>query len=163
MQGDLPVARSFGITLPRNARHGTVVQSGPLRRFLRPDEVERLAFRFHLPPPLQHGKPVGWQFDEDNYFYRLDLSVLHDANSTPVAVGTVILALPFGASEDQIWTSEDRRTAAAAQKKQLNWHVPPRVIACMKSNSAKLRAFLAGPGERSTELESLGHQLGAAT
>jgi hypothetical protein len=163
MQGDLSVARSFGVTLPRNARRGTVVQSGPLRRFLRPDEVERLAFKFDLPPPLQNGKRVAWQFNEDNYFYRLNLAVLHDASSVPASVGTAILALPFGASEDQIWTTEDRRTAAAARRGKINWYAPPRVIACMKSNSAKLQTFLAGPGERSTELESLPHRLGAAT
>jgi hypothetical protein len=163
LQGDLSVAKSFGITLPRNARPGTVVQSGPLRRFLRPDEVERLAFRFHLPPPLQNGKPVSWQFNEDSYLYRLNLAALHDATTVPVSVGTVIVGLPFGVSEDQIWTSEDRRMAAAAETGRLNFYLPPRAIACMKANSAKLRAFLAGPGERSTELESLGHRLGAAT
>jgi hypothetical protein len=163
LQGELSVAKSFGVTLPRNARRGTVVQSGPLRRFLRPDEIERLAFKFHLPPPLEKGKPVAWQFDEDNYVYRLDLAVLHDASSVPASVGTVIVALPFGASEDQIWTSEDRRTAAAARRGEINWYAPPRVIACMKANSAKLQAFLAGPGERSTQLESLPHRLEAAT
>ena len=56
IQGELSVAKSFGITLPRNARRGTVVQSGPLRRFLRPDEVERLGFQFHLPPPSSAGE-----------------------------------------------------------------------------------------------------------
>jgi hypothetical protein len=163
LQGDLAVAKSFGVTLPRNARRETVVQSGPLRRFLRPDEVERLAFKFHLPPPLQNGKPVAWQFNEDNYFYRLDLAVLHDASRVPASVGTVIVALPFGASEDQIWTSEDRRTAAAARRGEVNWYAPPRVIACMQSNSAKLQTFLTGRGERSTELESLKRRLEAAT
>jgi hypothetical protein len=163
IQGELGVAQSFGVTLPRDARRGTVVQSGPLRRSLHPDEVERLAFKFHLPTPLQHGKPVGVQFNEDTYLYRLDLAVLHDANRVPAVVGTVIVALPYGAAEDQIWTSEDSRMAAAAKRNHLSWSVPRRAIACMESNSAKLRTFLEGPGERSTDLESLPHRLRAAT
>jgi hypothetical protein len=163
IQGELAVAKSFGVTLPRNARRGTVVQSGPLRRSLHPDEVERLAFKFHQPPPLRNGKPVGVQFNEDTYLYRLDLAVVHDATGVPTGVGTVVVALPFGASEDQLWTGEDRRMAAAAARNRLNWYVPPRAIACMKSNSAKLGTFLAGPGERSDELESLAHRLQAGT
>jgi hypothetical protein len=150
LQGDLLVAESYDVTLPREMPVGAAVQSGPLRRKLVPDEPERLEFRFRLPP-----LPSPLDYHDDSYFYRLDAALVHDTADEPEVVGTMILALPAGPTEDQIWTRADARVLRSPSV-----FVPHEAVACMKRNAAKLRHFLAEPGERSTQLRSLGRRLG---
>jgi hypothetical protein len=149
LQGDLSVAKGYDVTLPRGMRPGELAHSQPLRRQLAPDEPERLEFRFRL-PPADH--PLDDQ--DDNYFYRLDVALLHDDEEGPVDVGTIVVSLPSGPTEDQIWTRADERVLRLP-----GVSVPSGVVACMKANSERLRGFLAGAGTRSAQLRSLGRRL----
>jgi hypothetical protein len=147
IQGDLPVAEEYAITVPRKAKAGTVVNSSPLRRQLAVDQVERLAFRFRLPPTRENGKIVPYTFDDDNYLYRFDVGLVRDNRQTAEPLGTAIVSLPFGPSEGQIWTTDNRTKFVDG--------LPADAVACMKANAAKLRTFLEGPGERSGQMRSL--------
>jgi hypothetical protein len=149
LQGDLSVAKGYDVTLRRQMRPGQVAGSPPLRRKLAPDEPERLEFRFRLPPsdhPLDD--------KDDNYFYRLDVALLHDDEDGPVDAGTLVVSLPTGPTENQIWTRADERVLRLPTVS-----VPPGVVACMKANSERLRGFLEGSGTRSAQLRSLGRRL----
>lgn len=117
------VAEDYDITLRRRMRVGQAVSSRPLRRKLAPDEPERLEFRFRLPPP---DHPLDYR--DDNYFYRLDVAVLHDDVAGPVNVGTVVVSLPSGPTEDQIWTRADQRHLQLPSVS-----VPTEAVACMKA------------------------------
>ena len=151
LQGDLLVAEAYDITLRRRMRVGQAVSSRPLRRKLAPDEPERLEFRFRL-PPFDH--PLDYR--DDNYLYRLDVAVIHDDVAGPVNVGTVVVSLPSGPTEDQIWTRADERHLQLPSVS-----VPTEAVACMKANSDRLRRFLTGPGKRSAQLRLLGRRLAA--
>lgn len=155
IQGDLPVAKDYAITVPKNAKAGTVVRSMPLRRQLGVDQVERLAFSFRHPPRRENGKVVPYTFKDDNYLYRFDIGLLRDHRRTVEPLGTAIVSLPFGPSEGQIWTTDNRSKFIAG--------LPPSAIACMKANAAKLRSFLDGRGERSSHMRSLEGRLNSDT
>ena len=150
-QGDLGVVKGYDVTLPRAVKTGAVFKSPPLRRKLAPDEPERLEFRFGLPALRRW-----WEDDDDNWFYRLDAAVVHDNARQPAELGTVVVALPAGPTEDQIWTEEaDKKLSQLPDS-----FLAAEGEACMKANAAKLSAFLAGPGQRSGQLRSLGRRLG---
>ena len=155
VQADLPVAKSYAITVPKDAAPGTVLRSRPLRRQLGADQVERLAFSFGHPPRRENGEVVTYRFDDDNYFYRLDIALLRDNRGSPEPLGTVLVSLPFGPSEGQIWTTDNRTKFVAG--------LPSTAIGCMRTNAARLSRFLDGPGERSSQMRSLQRRLNPAT
>ncbi len=155
IQGDLPVAKEYSITVPKDAKAGTVVRSMPLRRQLASDELERLAFSFRHPPRRENGEVVPYTFKDDNYFYRFDVGLLRDNRRTAEPLGTAIVALPFGPSEGQIWTTDNARKFVPG--------LPASAIACMKDNAARLGSFLDGPGERSSHMRSLQRRLDTDT
>jgi hypothetical protein len=138
--GELPVGRTYGISLPPDPAPGTVVESAPLRRQLAPDKADVLRFRFSI----DEREPSG------DHLYEIGISILHDASPRPQPAGTVLLSLPGAPDEGQLWTPDEE---AVRQERLDAWG--PENVACWERNTQRLLAFLKRPGIRSPELEAI--------
>jgi hypothetical protein len=151
LQGDLSIAKTFGIVLPRRPHEGQRVTSEPLRRQLAPDEAERLAFRFKLEPQYytvdgeRREAPMGGH--EDKWVYRLRMRFKHDDGRTSEPTESMIVSLPTGPTSAQLWTREDVGNPGGL--------LPPASVRCMRENSRALKRFLAAPAQRTAELKAL--------
>lgn len=148
-EGDLSVAKTYGVKLPAAARVGQTMKTVPLRRQLRPDEAERLAFRFGL----SGGRPG------EVVAYNLTASLWHDEDRSPTRLGSLALVTPAFDVSDQLFTGSHAFDGG---------RLPPpgalirifglgrNAIACLHDNTLGVDAVLARGGMRSKQLSAIG-------
>lgn len=157
--GDLSVAKSFGVTLPIKAKVDQVFESRPLRRQLRPDEAERLAFNFAF-------SGAGPSQDAA---YALSADLRHDDASDPTPLGDIaILVRGRGGGEAQFLQRTHREEADPSRPgKELVrddfviglFGLGPAEIKCMRDNAISLHRVIAHGGTRQRELSRIGRWL----
>ena len=139
-EGELGVAKRFGVALPLRAAQGQRVASPPLRRQLGPDEAERLAFRFTLAEGGERNTGV----------YRLRPQLWHDGKAEPTALGDVVVSAGAGAG-GQVF----QRTSSDPTGTSWFGLLYRRTLRCMRDNTIRLDRMLAYPGPKPEWLTEL--------
>jgi hypothetical protein len=153
--GDLSVAKSYGVNLPIRARTGQVIETRPLRRQLRSDEAERLAFNFGL-----SGAHPG-----ENAAYALAADLRHDDVDDPTPLGDIAILVGNDAQvfershREEVDPSHPGKELVRDDAAIRAFGLGMSAISCMRSNTVALHKVITHGGKRSRELSRLGRWL----
>ena len=142
-EGELGVAKRFGVALPLPATRGQMVESPPLRRQLRPDEAERLAFRFTLA-----GGDEG-----DMGVYRLKAKLWHDAKAEPTSLGDLVVSAGLLSGSQMFVRGENSDPTGLYWARSFAGFTPQ--LRCFRDNTVRVKRMVAFPGPRPEWLAEL--------
>lgn len=152
-QGFLGPSAVYGVVLPTNPAPGRQVMVS-LSEQIPAGRADRFKLALSLPPQAHK--------TGTNFLYSIDVSLLHDSSNTPVNAGHVTLLMPMIPPADQPSIDPYFLTRFNVQHKKQAFGFTGSVstiLGCMRSNNAKLRAFLATPGFSAQELKNVVAQL----
>jgi len=153
--GDLSVAKSYGVKLPIRANVGQVIDTRPLRRQLRPDEAERLAFDFGL-----SGARPG-----EDAAYALAADLRHDEAPDPMPLSDIAFFARGGGDGAQVFQRSHREEVDPNHPGMelvrddfliRAFRLGASEIRCMRNNTVALHRVIAHGGKRSRELSRIG-------
>jgi hypothetical protein len=154
-QGFLPASAVYGTVLPTNPAPGQQVTVS-LSEQISAGQADRFKLTLSLPPQALHTGTI--------FLYSIDISLLHDASSTSVNAGHVTLLMPTIPPANQFSDDLYFLTPYDVQHKSQDFGFLgssgiSTTFACLRSNNAKLREFLAAPGYSAQELKNMVAQL----
>lgn len=148
--GSLEVSGNYPIVIPKGLDVDEVLTE-PLNQQLGPDEANRFVLELGSEEAVE---------THATHFYRFEIAIETTGNPKELNIGQVVLALPvLGDNNDAAWFWDSTFESPKREdvKERLDWLGIEKesVTQCMKSNSTKLKAFLAAPATRSAELTAL--------
>lgn len=128
--GGLEPSEEYNVVLPPRPQIGDVVEV-KVSQEIPPNDTDRFTFQLSVPPnDMQLG----------TYLYQLEIAFLHDTESVPVQVGTVLVSVPYLPDPEYFDPAGAPETSPVGQ--------------CYRKNRETFARMLRVEGERSPNLSA---------